>query len=248
VVSAQKSSTTINLPSLQIGQRCGSSMLVVLASGSMGMGAADAASRARHWISFCLRTRLARKPKWRMRTKPEGSTWSRKRRMNSTASHGLGAGMVRVVFPVEADATVLQSAKPVVGDGHSVGIASQILEHASWSTEGRLDVNDPFELRGCLTHGLERGRLGQIAKLAGEVKPTFAKSPSQKEKEEFAEPAAEDLIRKEEGILPTSDRGRNRRRARRNASADEDAGSDPRCAARQGSRWRRRDVWDRRRW
>ena len=61
-----------------------------------------------------------------------------------------------------------------------MGVASQILEHASGSTEGRLDVNDPFELRGCFTQGLERGRLGQIAKLAGEVKPTFAKSPSQR--------------------------------------------------------------------
>ncbi len=61
-----------------------------------------------------------------------------------------------------------------------MSVASQILEHASWSTEGRLDVNDPFELPGCLTQGLERGRLGQIAKLAGEVKPTFAKSPSQR--------------------------------------------------------------------
>jgi len=94
--------------------------------------------------------------------------------------HGLGAGMVRVVFPVEADLAVFQSAKPVVGDGDAMSVASQILEHASWSTEGRLDVNDPFELPGCLTQGLERGRLGQIAKLAGEVKPTFAKSPSQR--------------------------------------------------------------------
>jgi hypothetical protein len=63
-----------------------------------------------------------------------------------------------------------------------VGVANQILEHAPGSTERRLDVNDPFELRSCLTQGLERGRLGQIAKLAGEVKPTFAKSPCQGEK------------------------------------------------------------------
>jgi len=119
--------------------------------------------------------------------------------------HGLGAGVVGVVFPVEADVAVFHRSKAVVGDGHSVGIASQILEHASWSTEGRLDVNDPFELRGCLAQGLERGRLGQIAKLAGEVKPTFAKSPSQREKEEFAEQAAEDFIRKEERIFPTGD-------------------------------------------
>ena len=64
-----------------------------------------------------------------------------------------------------------------------MSVASQILEHASGSTEGRLDVNDPFELRGCFTQGLERGRLGQIAKFAGEVELAFAKSLSQGEKE-----------------------------------------------------------------
>ena len=94
--------------------------------------------------------------------------------------HDLGAGMVRVVFPVKADMAVLQGAKPVIGDGNAMSVASEILEHASWSTEGRLDVNDPFELRGCLTHGLERGRIGQVAQLAGEVKPTFTKCPSQR--------------------------------------------------------------------
>lgn len=91
-------------------------------------------------------------------------------------SHGLGAGVISIVFPVEADTAVLQSAKPVVGDGDAMSVAGQILEHAAWSAEGRLDVNDPFELGGCFTHGLECGWLGQIAKLAGEVKPTFAKS------------------------------------------------------------------------
>jgi hypothetical protein len=95
--------------------------------------------------------------------------------------HGLGTGMIGVVFPVKANATILQSAKPMVGNGDAMSVASQILEHASWSPEGRLDVNDPFELGGCFTHGLERGRLGEIAKLAGEVKSTFAKGPSQRE-------------------------------------------------------------------
>ena len=51
-----------------------------------GVGLCEQTSRARHCSSLCLRTRLARKPNWRMRTNPEGSTWSRKRRMNSTAS------------------------------------------------------------------------------------------------------------------------------------------------------------------
>jgi hypothetical protein len=119
--------------------------------------------------------------------------------------HGLGAGVIGVVFPVKADVTILQGAKPVIGDGDAMSVAGQILEYAPGSTEGRLDVNDPFELGGCFTQGLECGRLGQIAKLAGEVKPTLAKSPSQREQEQFAELTAEDLIRKEERILPAGD-------------------------------------------
>ena len=95
--------------------------------------------------------------------------------------HDLGAGMVRVVFPFKADIAVLQGAKPVIGDGDAMSVASEILEHASWSTERRLDVNDPFEFGSCFAQGLELGWLGQIAKLAREVKPTFAKSLSQRE-------------------------------------------------------------------
>jgi hypothetical protein len=86
--------------------------------------------------------------------------------------------MVHIVFPVKADVTVLQGATAMVGDGDAMSVANQILEHATGSTEGRLDVNNPFELCGCLTQGLERGRLGQITKFAGKVQLTFAKSPS----------------------------------------------------------------------
>src|SRR6204780_1535248 len=34
--------------------------------------------------------------------------------------HGLGAGVIRVVFPIEADTAVFQRAKSVVGDGDAV--------------------------------------------------------------------------------------------------------------------------------
>ena len=93
--------------------------------------------------------------------------------------HGLGAGVIRVIFPVEADAAIFQGSKPVVGDGDAMSIAGQILEHAAGSAEGRLDVDHPLDLGGGFTQGLERGRLGQIAKFAGEMKPAFAKSLSQ---------------------------------------------------------------------
>ena len=84
--------------------------------------------------------------------------------------------MIRIVFPVEADAAVFQSAKTVVGNGHAMRVTRQILEHAAGSAEGRLDVNDPFELSGCFTQGLERLRLYQVAQFAGEAELAFAKS------------------------------------------------------------------------
>jgi hypothetical protein len=36
----------------------------------------------------------------------------------------------------------------MVGDGHTVGEARQVFEHAAWSTEGRLDVNQPVGRAG----------------------------------------------------------------------------------------------------
>ena len=61
-------------------------------SSSPGCGSgADGKSvgRPRNWKQSgkrAARRRWARKPKWRMRTKPGGSTWSRKRRKNSSTA------------------------------------------------------------------------------------------------------------------------------------------------------------------
>jgi hypothetical protein len=63
VVSAQRSSTTINLPNLQIGQQCGSSMLVALSRESREMGA-EAASKARHCSSLRSRCCLGTPATW----------------------------------------------------------------------------------------------------------------------------------------------------------------------------------------
>ena len=114
-----------------------------------------------------------------MRTKPEGQHVEQEaaNELDRIEGHGLGAGVIGVVFPVEADAAVFQSAQPVVGDGDAMSVASQILEHAPGSTEGRLDVNHPFEVSGGFTQGLERGRLGQIAKFAGEMESDLCETP-----------------------------------------------------------------------
>jgi len=82
-------------------------------------------------------------------------------------SHDLGTGVIRVVFPVKADAAVFQSTKAVVGDGDAMSVASQILEHTARSADGRLDVDHPFEVGGFFTQGLERGVCGIRTEAAG---------------------------------------------------------------------------------
>jgi hypothetical protein len=51
--------------------------------------------------------------------------------------------MIRIVPPFKTDAAVFESTRAVVGDSHTVGIASQVFEQALRSGEGRLDVNHP---------------------------------------------------------------------------------------------------------
>ena len=111
-----------------------------------------AASRVRHSSSLICGTRLARKPNWRMRTRPVGSTCSRKRRRNSIASSvmSLRAGAVSIIFPLEADAPVFERTQAMVGDRDAMRVASQILEHAARPAEGRLDVHHPVDGGGMI--------------------------------------------------------------------------------------------------
>src|SRR3972149_2822372 len=52
-------------------------------------GAGGWARPCRHWASLAVWVRLARRPKWRMRTKPSGTIWSRKRRGEAAAPRPL---------------------------------------------------------------------------------------------------------------------------------------------------------------
>ena len=74
--------TTIGPPHLGQSQS-GSDSWVGEVSGSISDGTVPSA--AKHSGSSRERRRLARKPKWRMRTKPLGSRCSRKRRKNSSS-------------------------------------------------------------------------------------------------------------------------------------------------------------------
>ena len=65
--------------------------------------------------------------------------------------------------------TVVEVDQPVVRDGHTVGVAAQIVEYVLGVAEGRLRIDDPLGLCGRREKGGERLRVGERFKLAVEM-------------------------------------------------------------------------------
>src|ERR1700680_3322914 len=127
---------------------------------------------------------------------------------------------MRIVLPFNTDAAVFESTKAVIGDGHTVGVASQISENALRSAEGRLAVNHPFDFGGLLTEGLECGGRSQGSEFAGEAQGAVAEGLAQLPQELLTEALAEQEIGKKEGVFAARDPART---IGRDASARYDA-------------------------
>ena len=82
-----------------------------------------------------------------MRMKPRGTTWSRKRRRNSSAveRHHLHAVVVRVVLPAKPDAAVAVIDEPIIRQRDAVGVPTEIVEHLLGTGEGPLRIHDPVD-------------------------------------------------------------------------------------------------------
>src|SRR5947199_8168780 len=93
-------------------------------SGEAG-GTGGCISRTRHWARAAARRRLASRPKWRMRTNPSGTMWSRKRseKLVDVEVQDLHAISIGVVAPAKADAAVREAEEAVVGECHAVRVA-----------------------------------------------------------------------------------------------------------------------------
>src|SRR5579883_440519 len=71
-----------------------------------------------------------------------------------------GLVWMAVVFPLKRDLILLKCQQALIGDGHAVGVAAEILEHLLWAAEGRLGVNYPFDFS-------QRGQIaGQGSRMA----------------------------------------------------------------------------------
>ena len=61
-------------------------------------------------------------------------------------NHGLLLIVVSIVPPLEADLPVVDIHDPMVGNRDTVRVAPDVIHHLLGSGEGRLGVDDPFEV------------------------------------------------------------------------------------------------------
>lgn len=104
-------------------------------------------------------------------------------------SHDALLVTVRVVFPSEAYAATVEAEQALIADGDAVCIAGKIAQHASGLTKGRLGINHPVVLE---QHAKECCRIIEVA---------LTERLLEKREILAAEDTAENLDRKEEGIL-----------------------------------------------
>ena len=80
-----------------------------------------------------------------MRTKPFGSRCNRKRRKNSSSDRvsELLFVVVSGIAPAKGDLAIGKRDQAMVGDGHAMGVAAEILQHILGATEGAFRVHHP---------------------------------------------------------------------------------------------------------
>ena len=89
---------------------------------------------------------MARKPKWRMRTKPRGSRWSRKRRRNASAGKLISFFLLPCAESRQRKGydVIVQRHEPVVGDSDTMGVGAEVAQRVFWAAEGTLGVLGPI--------------------------------------------------------------------------------------------------------
>ena len=137
-------------------------------------------------------------------------------------------------IPAEADPAIGQADQAGVGDGDAVRVAAEIGQHLFGAAEGRLGVDDPFDLAAvgqmrAKAGGL--GELGEIAEEAADRRPRRRPQAPPGTAGGRAGRARGPAGRSRAGRRSSASRRRapGRRPARRNGHADDGAGSGPRC-------------------
>jgi len=81
---------------------------------------------------------------------------------------------VRVVFPAKRDLAICEINQPVIGDGHPMCVAREIVEDVLWPAEWWLGINHPVLLEQRTQEGAKRPVLYQWFQGAGQAEITLA--------------------------------------------------------------------------
>ncbi len=82
--------------------------------------------------------------------------------------HDLHAVTIGVVLPAEAHDAVGVADEPLVGDGHAVRVATEVLQELRGAGEGSFGVHDPVRLPQLLKPGGKARRISEGGERAGE--------------------------------------------------------------------------------
>src|SRR5437016_7391482 len=99
--------------------------------------------------------------------------------------------VVAIVPPGEFHFTAFDSDDPMVGDGHPVRVAADVVHHLLWSSEGWFSVDDPFQVAHRIQMTLESLRVSQGLQRSEEPQLAGVKGLLQILQEQSAEQAGE---------------------------------------------------------
>jgi hypothetical protein len=114
--------------------------------------------------------------------------------------HQLLLAFVRIVFPTERHSPISDIDDPMVGNGHAIRIAGQILENVLRSSEWPLGVNHPILTKQRSKKRVESPCFGQRFQTAWKHQCALTESPLQASDELATKDAAQHFDWKKEGI------------------------------------------------
>jgi hypothetical protein len=107
-----------------------------------------------------------------------------------------------VVIPgAEGNGLIIASHKPLVGDGHPVGVMTQVAEDVLRSTEGRFGIDDPFGSSEFSDKPFEDRRVSPVGEFAGEEERVLLEGLTQAIKELAPDHFGQRADRDEEVVL-----------------------------------------------
>ena len=117
--------------------------------------------------------------------------------------HGAVVVAVSVVLPSESNLLAIEGEQPMIADGDSVSVASEIAKNRARSAQRRFGVDDPVLAKQGVEEGLKPARIGQRGRLPPEDEKPAAMGPAQSPDEALAKDPAEHLHREEETVPGT---------------------------------------------